>query len=77
MEIIILLVAISLTIALVFLGVFFWNIRNGQYEDTYTPSVRMLFDDKPKLDKPTTIQSTKTKLDHDKLSQPRNTAEKV
>lgn len=77
MEIIILLVAISLTIALVFLGVFYWNIRNGQYEDTYTPSVRMLFEDKPKVNKQSAIQSDKTKLYHDKLSQPRNTTEKV
>jgi cbb3-type cytochrome oxidase maturation protein len=46
MEIIVLLIAISLTIALVFLGVFMWNIRSGQYEDTFTPSIRMLFDDK-------------------------------
>ena len=46
MLIIALLIAISLTIALVFLAVFIWNIRSGQYEDTFTPSVRMLFDDK-------------------------------
>lgn len=40
------LIAISLTIAVVFLIVFFWNLRSGQYDDTYTPSVRMLFDNK-------------------------------
>lgn len=47
MEIIVLLIAISLTLALVFLGIFFWNVRNGQYDDTYSPSVRILFDDEP------------------------------
>ncbi len=46
MNIIIVLIAISLTIALVFLGIFFWSIRSGQYDDTYTPSIRMLFEDK-------------------------------
>jgi cbb3-type cytochrome oxidase maturation protein len=46
MEIIILLIAISLSIALLFLGAFIWNIRSGQYDDTYGPSVRMLFKDK-------------------------------
>lgn len=46
MEIIGLLIAISLIIAIGFLGVFIWNLRSGQYEDTYTPSIRMLFDDK-------------------------------
>jgi len=46
MGIIVLLILISLTIALVFLGIFLWNMKSGQYDDTYTPSVRMLFDDK-------------------------------
>lgn len=47
MTIIVLLITISLTIALVFLGIFLWSLKSGQYDDTYTPSVRMLFDDKP------------------------------
>lgn len=42
------LIAISLTIALVFLGAFLWSMKSGQYDDTYGPSVRMLFDDKKK-----------------------------
>lgn len=46
MTIIVLLIAISLTIALIFLGVFIWSLKSGQYDDTYTPSVRMLFEDK-------------------------------
>ena len=45
MTIIFLLIGISLTVALVFLGSFIWAVRSGQYEDDYTPSVRMLFDD--------------------------------
>jgi cbb3-type cytochrome oxidase maturation protein len=48
MGIIILLISISITIALTFLGIFYWNMKSGQYDDTYTPSVRMLFDDQPK-----------------------------
>jgi cbb3-type cytochrome oxidase maturation protein len=47
MGIITLLITISVTIAIIFLAVFYWNMKNGQYDDTYTPSVRMLFDDKP------------------------------
>lgn len=46
MGIIIILIVISLAIALVFLGIFLWNMKSGQYDDTYTPSVRMLFEDK-------------------------------
>lgn len=48
MIIIVLLISISLLIALIFLGVFYWNIRSGQYDDLYTPSVRMLFDEETK-----------------------------
>lgn len=51
MIIIILLIGISLTIALVFLFLFLWNMRSGQYDDTYTPSVRMLFDNPRKAAK--------------------------
>jgi cbb3-type cytochrome oxidase maturation protein len=51
MTIIILLIGISLCVALVFLIAFLWNMKSGQYDDTYTPSVRMLFDDKLKEDK--------------------------
>jgi cbb3-type cytochrome oxidase maturation protein len=46
MGIIILLIAISVTIAILFLGIFYWSVKSGQYDDTYTPSVRMLFEDK-------------------------------
>ncbi len=44
MNIIFLLICVSLTVALLFLGAFLWAVRSGQYEDDYTPSVRMLFD---------------------------------
>ena len=47
MLIIILLISISLTIALVFLALFIWSMRSGQYDDTFSPSARILFDDKP------------------------------
>lgn len=46
MGIIVLLICISLTIAVVFLLIFYWSMKSGQYDDTYTPSVRMLFEDK-------------------------------
>lgn len=46
MLILILLISISLSIALIFLGAFIWSIKSGQYDDTFGPSVRMLYDDK-------------------------------
>ena len=36
---------VSLVIALFFLISFFWATKTGQYDDDYTPSVRILFDD--------------------------------
>jgi len=51
MAIIIILIVISLSIAILFLGIFYWSIKSGQYDDTYTPSVRMLFEDKKKAEK--------------------------
>ena len=45
MQIIILLIGISLALALGFLWAFFWAVRTGQYDDDYTPSVRILLDD--------------------------------
>jgi cbb3-type cytochrome oxidase maturation protein len=47
LKIILFLIALSLLIAIGFLIAFFWAVRSGQYEDDYTPSVRILFDDQP------------------------------
>ena len=45
MSVMYLLIAFSLLIASAFLLAFIWAMKNGQYEDKYTPSVRILFDD--------------------------------
>ncbi len=50
MSIIFMLILISLVVALLFLAAFFWAVRSGQYDDDYTPSIRILFDDKVKKD---------------------------
>ncbi len=48
MNILVVLISISLFIAMVFLGAFLWSLKSGQFDDTYGPSVRILFDDKKK-----------------------------
>ena len=45
MEVLFILIIISLVVAGGFLLAFIFSVKNGQYDDTYTPSVRMLFDD--------------------------------
>lgn len=46
MEVLFILIGFSLMVALFFLGCFFWAVKSGQYEDRYTPSVRILFEDR-------------------------------
>lgn len=53
MEVVYITIGVSVIIAIIFFGVFLMNIKKGQYQDTYTPSVRMLFDDENKSNKNT------------------------
>jgi cbb3-type cytochrome oxidase maturation protein len=46
MSVIFILICFSLLVAIGFLFAFIWAVKSGQYNDTYTPSVRMLFDEK-------------------------------
>ena len=46
MSVIYLLIPLSIVIALCFLGAFIWAVRSGQYEDTCTPSMRLLLEEK-------------------------------
>jgi cbb3-type cytochrome oxidase maturation protein len=46
MSVIIILIASSLLVAGAFLISFFWAVTSGQYEDDFTPSVRILYDEK-------------------------------
>lgn len=45
MSAIFVLIIISLIVATGFLIAFLWAVGNGQYEDAYGPSVRMLWED--------------------------------
>ena len=45
MGVVFILLGASLTVAIGFLIAFIWSVKSGQYDDDYTPSVRMLFDD--------------------------------
>ena len=47
MSVIILLIIVSLLIAIGFLISFIWSVGNGQMDDDYTPSVRILFETNP------------------------------
>jgi cbb3-type cytochrome oxidase maturation protein len=54
MSVMFVLIGFSLLVALGFLIAFLWSVKKGQYDDDYTPSVRILFD------------SSKTNLENNK-----------
>ena len=45
MSIILVLIPLSILIAICFLAAFIWAVRSGQFEDTCTPSMRVLTDE--------------------------------
>lgn len=63
MSVMYILITVSILVAVVFLIAFIKAVRSGQYDDDYTPSVRMLFDDE-------LVDNTKklTKTDKQKLN---------
>ena len=59
MSVIYILLAISILVAVGFFIAFVYAVKSGQYDDSYTPSVRMLFEDELIKDKPKTTILTK------------------
>lgn len=47
MMVMVLLIGASLLVASGFLLAFIYSVRTGQFDDTYTPAIRMLFEDEP------------------------------
>ncbi|MEM9390001.1 MAG: cbb3-type cytochrome oxidase assembly protein CcoS [Bacteroidota bacterium] len=45
MSVIFILIFISMVVGGAFLALFIWASRSGQFDDTVTPSIRMLFED--------------------------------
>ncbi|MFK5983416.1 MAG: cbb3-type cytochrome oxidase assembly protein CcoS [Flavobacteriaceae bacterium] len=60
MSIIYMLLAVSVVVAVGFFVAFIISVREGQYDDVYTPSVRMLFDDEL-VKEPKQTKTTNTK----------------
>ena len=67
MEVLYITIGVSIIVALIFFFAFIKSVKAGQYDDTYTPSVRMLFDDelvivKKKEDKESTSNQNQSKI---------------
>lgn len=52
MSVLFVLIGLSLVFALGFLFAFIRSVKHGQFDDDYTPSVRILFDDVSKDSSP-------------------------
>ncbi len=63
MEVIFMLIGFSLLVALFFLALFIWAVKDGQYDDSYTPSMRILFDKNTSDSKEQSTNTTKPKND--------------
>ncbi|MFB9054067.1 cbb3-type cytochrome oxidase assembly protein CcoS [Formosa undariae] len=59
MSVIYILLGVSVIVALIFFVAFIFAVKNGQYDDSYTPSVRMLFEDELVTKKPNKTILTK------------------
>ena len=60
MNIFYLLIGVSLLVAMIFLGIFIWAVKNGQFDDNETPPDRILFDDdKPEENETNNEKETK------------------
>lgn len=46
MSVIVILLLASLAVATAFLGAFIWAVRSGQFDDTATPAMRVLTDER-------------------------------
>ncbi|TDU39670.1 cbb3-type cytochrome oxidase maturation protein [Gelidibacter sediminis] len=58
MSVIYILLTISIIVAVIFFIAFIVAVKSGQYDDSYTPSVRMLFEDELIKEKPKTSKLT-------------------
>ncbi|MBQ0787295.1 MAG: cbb3-type cytochrome oxidase assembly protein CcoS [Oceanihabitans sp.] len=61
MSVIYILLTISIIVAIGFFAAFIYAVKSGQFDDSYTPSVRMLFEDELVKENPKpTIKTKKT-----------------
>lgn len=65
MSVIYMLISISIVVALLFFFLFISAVRSGQYDDSHTPAVRMLFEDElVKEDKNEILEEKTTKTNN-------------
>jgi cbb3-type cytochrome oxidase maturation protein len=66
MGVILILILASLLVATGFLAAFIWAVRSGQFEDTCTPSMRILPDDGAKDGEQSRIPAARDAFQHER-----------
>jgi cbb3-type cytochrome oxidase maturation protein len=66
MSVIFLLIPLSIVIAACFFGAFIWAVRSGQYEDTCTPSMRILLEEEAANGTPQSLSTTSSSPNHER-----------
>ncbi len=66
MEVLYFLIPISLVFVALGIGVFFWAVKSGQYDDLEGPAHRILFDDDQTVGRPS--ESAESRLPNKKQS---------
>lgn len=61
MSVIYILITVSIAVAIVFFIAFVTAVKRGQFDDDYTPSIRMLFEDEIVKNKKETNQQSSNK----------------
>ena len=77
MSVIYVLLAISIIVAIGFFTAFIISVRSGQYDDSYTPSVRMLFEDELVKDPSSTSSTSSTNIENENKSNQLNKSQKL
>lgn len=68
MSVIVLLIVAGGTVAAGFLGAFVWAVRSGQFDDTCTPAVRVLIDERGHRRHVQSGRAPATRGDEDRVS---------
>ncbi len=78
MSVIYVLLTISIIVAIGFFTAFIISVRSGQYDDSYTPSVRMLFEDElVKPNSPSDKDNSSEKIENKNKSIQLNKSQKL
>lgn len=54
-----------MVLALLFLSAFLWSVKDGQFDDDFTPAVRILFEDEIRSDSEGTVDNGHVKKNQD------------